>query len=69
MMFWISSTATPFQLTRLMRGVTLPLYNDITKLPIFQLTRLMRGVTTRHKCIINIFQFQLTRLMRGVTTK
>ena len=33
----------------------------------FQLTRLMRGVTTRHKCIINIFQFQLTRLMRGVT--
>ena len=57
-----------FQLTRLMRGVTIQGYHYYTLLR-FQLTRLMRGVTTEHRVTpLNTKSFQLTRLMRGVTT-
>ena len=55
-----------FQLTRLMRGVTLPKNSTCSKAK-FQLTRLMRGVTLCMECQYYMFEFQLTRLMRGVT--
>ena len=56
-----------FQLTRLLRGVTLDSVNH-TKCVMFQLTRLLRGVTTGNIAVeIRTRQFQLTRLLRGVT--
>ena len=42
----VSRRSAPFQLTRLMRGVTSAIITKLT-LPTFQLTRLMRGVTGR----------------------
>ena len=59
---------TPFQLTRLMRGVT-SCYRTFYTSGAFQLTRLMRGVTGVGMTINDLIAFQLTRLMRGVTRK
>ena len=55
-----------FQLTRLMRGVTMQ-KDKRTELLLFQLTRLMRGVTSPATPAVSWVKFQLTRLMRGVT--
>ena len=57
-----------FQLTRLMRGVTVFLLLKRISKNAFQLTRLMRGVTRSSNCSSNSKSFQLTRLMRGVTS-
>ena len=58
---------TSFQLTRLMRGVTLISFSYLLARRIFQLTRLMRGVTPKQFLSLERIPFQLTRLMRGVT--
>ena len=60
------ATSVQFQLTRLMRGVTVCALSIIMLLS-FQLTRLMRGVTGAFAFSKMGKQFQLTRLMRGVT--
>ena len=58
-----------FQLTRLMRGVTMLSALQAIPLSEFQLTRLMRGVTrTVALSAVGCCKFQLTRLMRGVTS-
>ena len=57
----------PFQLTRLMRGVTMPHFKSSLYMIKFQLTRLMRGVTREMVYRSPSEVFQLTRLMRGVT--
>ena len=56
-----------FQLTRLMRGVTLLRIPLLKLRTTFQLTRLMRGVTLNFRGFGFTSRFQLTRLMRGVT--
>ena len=57
-----------FQLTRLMRGVTICTWASVSSALLFQLTRLMRGVTSDMQSENGEwFKFQLTRLMRGVT--
>ena len=56
-----------FQLTRLMRGVTLRIGNTASTETPFQLTRLMRGVTGKNLIALLGATFLLTRLMRGVT--
>ena len=61
-------TEEPFQLTRLMRGVTGLFLLRLRSTCKFQLTRLMRGVTKKFEQNVNGFTFQLTRLMRGVTS-
>ena len=48
-----TNNAMPFQLTRLMRGVTLPTALLLSG-SLFQLTRLMRGVTTASWLVINL---------------
>ena len=64
----IFTISARFQLTRLMRGVTiLPTLELTDKIEKFQLTRLMRGVTYDLYINVNADKFQLTRLMRGVT--
>ena len=62
----ISKNSSIFQLTRLMRGVTL-LADKSASGKTFQLTRLMRGVTSMPLIFSSSRLFQLTRLMRGVT--
>ena len=64
---WFMLSPSPFQLTRLLRGVTylLPVLRACC---LFQLTRLLRGVTHyAGKYMHDDTQFQLTRLLRGVT--
>ena len=61
------SSGKSFQLTRLMRGVTLNLLAVGFVVTLFQLTRLMRGVTEISEMLSRKRAFQLTRLMRGVT--
>ena len=56
-----------FQLTRLMRGVTIVRVDPVAVAAEFQLTRLMRGVTSFLDNELAADIFQLTRLMRGVT--
>ena len=48
MVFSIRFVENLFQLTRLMRGVTLAGEKLTMRISQFQLTRLMRGVTTEH---------------------
>ena len=64
----IIGSTVRFQLTRLMRGVTLRNFQPCD-IHVFQLTRLMRGVTVCYTAVNVKRQFQLTRLMRGVTRK
>ena len=60
------SPCSQFQLTRLMRGVTVCVMPSFL-FCLFQLTRLMRGVTSGCSRLCALRTFQLTRLMRGVT--
>ena len=61
------TAASPFLLTRLLRGVT-TFSTDGLSTNIFLLTRLLRGVTRQRLCgrAENV-EFLLTRLLRGVT--
>ena len=63
----IFTIPSEFQLTRLMRGVTVSVMKYTLLKVQFQLTRLMRGVTIEMNLYIGNRKFQLTRLMRGVT--